>query len=231
MPPQPGAPPGPHPGSRPAPAPAPGPGANGALADAVPLPSQRPRPGQRTAGQGGGPLVETIPRRMRIGRPSQAHVRIARDKIDGLILLLMSGRGIAHRPDGFVTRALSVRLRAPDGGFLIEPGSPETQWVDPTGGLQPDEFVSWRWTVTPRRRGRGKLLLVVSARTVGRDGLASETAPPDRVIEVAVKGGRLRGLMRLLGLVVVLLAGVALGRFGHELWTLGSDLLKQVLAR
>ena len=173
--------------------------------------------------------METIPRRMRLGKGSPAQVRIARDKIDGLILLLMSGRGMAHRPDALVTRALSVRLRAPDGGFAVEPGSPETQWVDTGAGLQHDEFVSWRWTVTPQWRGRGKLLLAVTARTVGRDGLATETAPPDRTIEVVVTGGRLRRLMRWFGLLAVLLLGLGLGRFANELWALGISALKRFL--
>jgi neural Wiskott-Aldrich syndrome protein len=173
-------------------------------------------------------LVETIPRRMRLGKASSAQVRISRDKIDGLILLLLSGRGMAHRPDAFITRALSVRLRAPDGGFAIEPASPETQWVEAAAGLQQDEFVSWRWTVTPQRRGRGRLLLLVTARTVGRDGVAAETAPPDRVIEVTVTGGRLRSMLRWSGLLIALFLGVALGRFGGEFWRLGEAIVKRL---
>ena len=227
-PPQPGPPPGLHPGAQAGP-PATGQGPNGAFPDAALKPPARPRPGQRTGGQGGGPLVETIPRRMRLGKGSSAQVRIARDKIDGLIVLLMSGRGMAHRPDAFVTRALSVRLRAPDGGFAVEPGSPETQWVETGAGLQHDEFVSWRWTVTPQWRGRGRLLLAVTARTVGHDGLATETAPPDRTIEVVVTGGRLRRLMRWFGLLAVLLLGMGLGRFANELWALGISVLKRLI--
>jgi hypothetical protein len=165
---------------------------------------------------------------MRLGRASSAQVRIARDKIDGLIMLLLSGRGMAHRSEGFITRALSVRLRAPDGGFAIEPGSPETQWVETAPGLQHDEFVNWRWSVTPQRRGRGRLLLIVTVRIVGRDGLATETAPPDRVIEVSVKGGRLRRLARLTWLLTLLALGVAIGRFGAEFWALGWAVLKRL---
>lgn len=221
--------------NRPAQAPWPQPGGpslppptNGAIADG-PHGVRKPRPGQRTSGQGGqGPLVETIPRRMRLGVASPAQVRISRDKIEGLILLLLGGRGMAHRPDAFVTRALSVRLRAPDGGFVIEPGSSETQWVETVSGIQHDEFVTWRWMVTPQQRGRRRLLLVVSARTVGRDGLAAETAPPDRVIEVTVKGGRFRGLMRWSVLLVVLALGIAIGRLGHETWSLAAALLRRL---
>ena len=202
------------------------PAANGELVE-PPAPAAR-RPGQRTGGQAGhGPLVETIPRRMRVGVPSSAQVRISRDRIDGLILLLMKGRGMAHRPETLVTRALSVRLRAPDGGFWIEAASPETQWMETASNLPQDEQVAWRWTVTPQRRGRGRLILVVTARAVGHDGLAAETAPPDRVIEVAVTGGRLRRLAGWGGFLAALVLGAMLGRFGNEFWALGAAIIKR----
>jgi hypothetical protein len=187
------------------------------------------RPGQRTGGQAGhGPLVETIPRRMRVGAPASAQVRISRDRIDGLILLLMKGRGMAHRPETSITRALSVRLRAPDGGFWIEATSPETQWIETASGHHQDEQIAWRWTVTPQRRGRGRLILAVSARAVGHDGLAAETAPPDRVIEVAVTGGRLRRLAGWGGFLAALILGAMLGRFGSEFWALGTAIIRRL---
>lgn len=187
------------------------------------------RPGQRTGGQAGhGPLIETIPRRMRVGAPASAQVRISRDRIDGLILLLMKGRGMAHRPETSITRALSVRLRAPDGGFWIEAASPETQWIETATGHHQDEQIAWRWTVTPQRRGRGRLILAVAARAVGHDGLAAETAPPDRVIEVAVTGGRLRRLAGWAGFLAALMLGAMLGRFGSEFWALGAAIIRRL---
>jgi hypothetical protein len=173
-------------------------------------------------------LVEAIPRRMRVGAPAPAQVRIGRDKIDGLMQLLTAGRA-QHRPDAVIARTLTVRLRAPDGGFWIEAASPETQWVDTAPGHQQDEPVSWRWTVTPQRRGRRRLQLVVAARTVGRDGIAAETAPPDRVIEVAVRGNHLRRVLRWVALLCVLGIGAALGRFGQGLWEAGPTLIENVL--
>lgn len=183
----------------------------------------QPRPRQRS---GSGPLVESIPRRMRVGVATSAQVRIARDKIDGLIHLLLNGRGMPQRPDAFVTRALSVRLRAPDGNFWIEHTSPETVWVDTASGLQQDEQATWRWTVTPQTRGRGRLVLLVTARTVGRDGIAAESAPPDRAIEVTVRGNPLRSLVRWTGLLALVLAGVALGTYGHEIWEAAAAMIK-----
>jgi neural Wiskott-Aldrich syndrome protein len=201
---------------------------NGAIVEAPPATARRP--GQRTGGQAGqGPLVETIPRRMRVGVPATAQVRISRDRVDSLILLLMKGRGVPHRPETLITRALSVRLRAPDGGFWIEAASPETQWMETASGLHQDEHVTWRWTVTPQGRGRSRLVLAVSARTVGHDGLAAETAPPDRTIEVTVTGGRLRRLAGWGGFLVALLLGAVLGRFGNEVWALGAAIGKRLI--
>ena len=53
---------------------------------------------------------------------------------------------------------MSVRLRAPEGGFWIEMASPETQWIENTLGLLSDDYASWRWIVTPQRRGLGRPL-------------------------------------------------------------------------
>jgi hypothetical protein len=157
-------------------------------------------------------------------------VRVSRDKIDGLIMLLLGQRGGPMRPDAFLMRALTVRLVAPDGGFWIETGSQETQWFEATAsGVQQDDYATWRWTVVPQRRGRHRLLLVVSARTVGRDGLAAETSPPDRVIEVTVKGDAGQRLLRWMRVLALLVAGALIGRFGTEFWAMGATALRRLL--
>jgi hypothetical protein len=175
-----------------------------------------------------GPLVENVPRRMRTGVPATAEVRIARERVEGLIMAL-SGGGMAHRPDAYITRALSVRLRAPNGGFWIEQASPETQWVEPSSALIHDDYAVWRWTVTPQRRGRGRLLLSVSARTVGPDGVAAESSPPDRLIDVRVRPNQGRRAVRWTALIAAVLAGAALGRFGPDLWNAGLAALQRAI--
>jgi hypothetical protein len=197
----------------------------------LPGPSQSPRsaPAQRSGSQPDrGPLVESVPRRMRVGVASKAEVRISRDRIEALVVAL-NGHGMPHRPEQFLARALSVRLKAPNGGFYIEPASPETQWVERTSAHARDEHAIWRWTVTPQRRGRGRLLLMVSARTVGHDGLPAESAPPDRLIEVRVSPNRMRGLGRWLAWLTALAIGAAVGRFSDQLWTAASALIKKML--
>jgi hypothetical protein len=161
---------------------------------------------------------------MRVGAPAPAQVRIAREKIDGLVQLLLAGRG-QPRPDAAVAQALTVRLRAPDGSFWIEAASPETQWVEAAPGEHQDEPISWHWTVTPQRHGRRRLQLLVAAHVIGRDGIAADAAPPDRVIEVAVRGNPVRRAVRWIVLLGLIGAGAALGRFGQELWEVGLNRL------
>ena len=164
-----------------------------------------------------GLLVENVPRRMRVGVPATAEVRIARDRIEGLIATL-NGRGAAPPGERPLTRALAVRLRAPAGNFWIDPATPETQWVDGANPATHDDYVAWRWTVVARRRGRGRLVLMVSARTLGHDGHALESTPPDRVIEVKVGANHLRTMARWAGWTAALLTGAAIGLYGEQIW-------------
>ena len=170
-----------------------------------------------------GPLAENVPRRMRSGVPATAEVRIARDKIDGLILALCN-RGM--RPEAYPTRTLAVRLRAPNGGFVIEANAPETQWIDRSASNLSDNFAAWRWTITPQRRGRNRLLLTVSARLIGQDGLLAESAPSDRSIDVKIAGNYRQLAQRWAGWLAAMLAGAALAQFGSELWAAVGFLLR-----
>jgi hypothetical protein len=238
----------PQPGFRPAPAPWPEaadraqtgrpPLANGSFGELSALGQQVPEradlaprrlPAQR-AGMPGekGLLIEAVPRRMRVGRAASAEVRIARDKIDGLLLALKNRDG---QPSGDppVARALSVRLRGTKGGFWVEPTTPETQWVDSRPLRAEDDHIAWRWTVVPRRRGRNRLTVMVTVHTAGRDGAVATTSPPDRVIDVSVRLNRLRRAARVTGWIVAGLAGAALARFGLQYWPLVSAIFKNVL--
>jgi len=207
--------------------------ANGSYAETPPAPRERPGARGQQAPRGGGHaekglLVEAVPRRMRVGVPAPAEVRIARDRIEGLIAAL-NGRGAAPLGEQPLTRALSVRLRAPGGDFWIEPATPETQWVDSASSMIHDDYANWRWTVVARRRGRGRLTLMVSARTVGRDGLAVESAPPDRAIEVKVGGNYRQVAARWAGWILALLAGAAIGSYWEQLWAIALPAITMAL--
>jgi hypothetical protein len=161
-----------------------------------------------------GQLVENIPRSMRVAVAAMIEVRVARADVQALAEGLQGG-GAAYQHEVTVTKAMSVRLRAPDGGFFIETASPETQWIEKTVLLSSDDFASWRWHVTPREAGRKRLQLIISARTVSADGLAAETALPDQVITVRVRTNYAKVAGRWVGWGVAAIAGGLLAKFGE----------------
>ena len=180
---------------------------------------QPPRPGPAPRGRQSerALLMESIPRRMHAGVPATAEVRVARDKVDALMVAL-NGRGSQQQGNASLARALSVRLGATEGRFWIEPTLPETHWVDSSPGTAQDEPIIWRWTVVPRRRGRSQLTLMVSAHGVSRDGVAAQSVPTHRAIEVKVRANNLRRAAHLAGWIAALAAGafigIALGALG-----------------
>lgn len=171
-----------------------------------------------------GQLAENVPRKMRVAVPVVVEARIAKASIkaiaDGM-------SGSVHQHEVQVTKAMSVKLRAPDGGFWIETASPETQWIESIAGLMSDDFASWRWSVTPRSSGRKRLQLVVSARTVGADGLTAETALPDQIIDVRVGVNWAQTAQRWGGWVAAAILGGLIQRFGEGAL---ADGLKSLIA-
>ena len=176
-----------------------------------------------------GQLVENIPRNMRVAVPVLVEVRIARRDVEALAEGLQGG-GAAYRHKVILTNAMSVRLRAPDGGFFIENASPETQWIEKTLLLSSDEFASWRWNVTPREKGKKRLQLIISARTVSGDGLAAETALPDQVITVRVRTNFAKSVSRWAGWAVAALVGGLLARFGEGAYEAGLQAFAKFMA-
>jgi hypothetical protein len=176
-----------------------------------------------------GQLAENIPRNMRVAVPVLVEVRIARGDVKALAEGLQGG-GAAYQHEVTITKAMSVRLRAPHGGFYIETASPETQWIEKTLLLSSDDFASWRWNVTPREKGKKRLQLVISARTVGADGLAEETALPDQVITIRVRTNYAKSMSLWAGWVIAALAGGLLARFGEGVYDAGLQLFATLMA-
>jgi hypothetical protein len=176
-----------------------------------------------------GQLVENIPRSMRVAVPALIEVRVARADVQALAEGLQGG-GAAYQHEVMVTKAMSVRLRAPDGGFFIETASPETQWIEQAMLLSADEFASWRWHVTPREKGRRRLQLIISARTVSADGLAAETAMPDQVITVRVRTNYGKAVMRWAGWGAAAVIGGVLAKFGEGAIGAGLQSVTRLIA-
>jgi len=178
--------------------------------------SQPPAPGIL------GQLVERIPRAMRQGTRETVEVRIGREGTEALVNGVQ-GRGATQVHSVAVTRAMSLYLRAPDGGFMIEPLTPETQWVfDRPSFLDSEEFGRWEWVVLPMERGSRKLQLVAAARSVDENGMIGDVALPEQVIEVQVRINWARSLRK-----AALWAGLAIA--GGVLAEVGSRFLPGLL--
>jgi len=176
-----------------------------------------------------GQLVENIPRIMRVAVPALVEVRIAKAEVKALAEGLQGG-GAAYQHEVTITKAMSVRLRAPDGGFFIETASPETQWIERAMLLSSDDFASWRWHVTPREKGKKRLQLIISARTVGADGLAAETALPDQVVTVRVRTNYGKTASHWMGWGIAALIGGLLAKFGEGLLDAGMQVVAKLTA-
>ena len=173
-----------------------------------------------------GKLIENIPRRMRVQVPCKVEVRVTRDGQTGISEGIS---GVVHQHELNVTKAMAVRLRAPDGGFHIEPGSPETQWISFSNALTSADFATWHWRVTPQARGRMRLRLVVSSRTIAHDGLTAETVLPDRVVDIRVRTNyRLLARRWSIWLFIAIFGGV-LGRFGESAFDAAAQVAHRIL--
>ncbi|WP_245279883.1 Clp protease N-terminal domain-containing protein [Hyphomicrobium sp. 99] len=199
-------------------------------------PQQRPGPEgkPRRKAKGGkapnvetGQLAENIPRAMRVGKTSRAEIRIAKASIKALTEGL-DGDGKVWQHSVAVTKAMSVRIRAPEGGFFIESASPETQWIESNLGYASDDFASWRFLITPQTRGWSSLQIIVSARTIG-DGVAAETALPDQLVEVKVRTNFARTFARLFGWTIAAIVGGALATFGEAGMGTATALMHKIL--
>ena len=166
---------------------------------------------------------------MRVAVPALIEVRIARADVQALAEGLQGG-GAAYQHEVTVTKAMSVRLRAPDGGFFIETASPETQWIERAMLLSSEDFASWRWHVTPREKGRRRLQLIISARTVSADGLAAETALPDQVITVRVHTNYAKAAARWIGWGAAAVVGGLLAKFGEGAFDAGLQSVSRLIA-
>ncbi len=165
-----------------------------------------------------GKLSENVPRKMRKGAATPVEVRISREETMALFRNFQ-GKGAQDTPDVIITRAMTVTLKAPDGGFIIETQSPETQWIfDRPSFLETERFGRWRWTVTPSVSGKRRLQLVASARSIDDNGMADDMVTPDQVIEVRVRGNYGRGFRKLLLWIFLIITGGVLAetalRFG-----------------
>jgi len=172
-------------------------------AAAQPSPTDQPAAVAATDGRAinAARLIERIPSRMAINRPMTVEIRIPRGAV-------LATSAAASGRNEILSRALSVRLRAPSGGCQVENAAPETQWFDARASHHDDE-VRWRWVVTPRMTGSQPLLLSVSLRAIAADGMAIETNLPEQQALIRVSRNYLGMVGRWMKLAVAVLLGAA----------------------
>lgn len=163
-----------------------------------------------------GKLVENIPRAMRVNIPCLVEARISDDNKADLKSSL-PGRTTEHQIQ--TTPAMTVVLRAPDGGFLIEPISLETQWVnnheaEALGFLGQPNFGQWQWRVTPTERGRKKLKLHIAAH---KDAHSASIALPQQEIEITVKVNYPALFKKITLWITLAVIGGLIAKFGETL--------------
>jgi hypothetical protein len=150
---------------------------------------------------------------MRVGHTERVEVRIAKASLAALTEGLEGG-GAVWQHQVTLTKAMAVRIRAPEGGFFVETASPETQWIENSMGFASDDFASWRFLITPQSRGWSRLQIIVSARTIGAGGVAAETALPDQIVEIKVRRNLAQTFGRVTGWAVAAVVGGVLASFG-----------------
>lgn len=172
----------------------------------------RPVPAHQVERIGDHELTAFIPPRLMAGRTTIIEIELPRSKLVGLNLARNFASADGSAGDIVAPTAVVLRLRAPEGGFFIEPISTETQWLGNTNdGTGPP--LCWRWNVTPKRSGRYPLQALIAGRTIGRDGFAAEAALPGQSANVRVRGDVAKWAARTAGLVGAFALGAALTLF------------------
>jgi hypothetical protein len=160
-------------------------------------------------------LLQSVPRKARIGAAEIVRLQLAKEEAEFLLTRAARKGQPQLAPEGHaICRAVTVRLTAPEGGFLIEPSAPETQWIlDRPPFLGEEAFGSWAWTVLPSETGSYVLALSVSARDIGENGGLVDRQLQDQFVKARIRGSLgdvLWGFVRT-GLLLLAGSGLTVG--------------------
>ena len=179
------------------------------------VPASRGRRRRKISDTAARIMGEVIPRRMRVNGPALVEAHLPKSDI----VAIATGLGGGADPGlPAIVPAMSVRLRAPSGGFVIDAATAETQWIDARSELIESEIASWRWTVTPLSPGWHELQLIISIRAPGADGIAVDQMLPHHIIEVRVRRNFGRLLLIILKWTLVASVGAFLATSGAQLF-------------
>jgi hypothetical protein len=169
--------------------------------------------------RGKGVLAENIPRVMRTKIAVNAEVRISKQDLP---YLTEGMEGEIQKHQIQATKAMTVTLQSPDGAFAIQSLSRETQFIDSShlqqlGLIGQLGFGSWKWIVTPIKRGKHVLNIVIAARTRDEEGLEAETVLPGQIIPVEVRVNYYESAKQFASWLLVGAAGGLVSAYAPEL--------------
>lgn len=185
-------------------------------------PSSRPRRARKQTEAVARALGQGLPRRLRLGLPVGVESRMAKSEIFALASALSGTPGRAPQPG----LAMSVRLRAPEGGIIIDAASSETHWFETRPDVIQSETAHWQWTVTAVEPGWKRLQLIAAVRATGADGVTGDHMLPDTVVEVRVRRGAGRVLGGLFKWAIAIALGAAAGYSWADLLAAAHKLIK-----
>ncbi len=137
----------------------------------------------RTLREPGGALakaLEGFPRKVRLARGEIVQIQLGKDEAGQLF-----PRTAQNLPQAqTATRAVSVRLSAPEGGFFIETMTPETQWLSNRPGEE--EFGTWSWAVVPNETGWRFLTVSISVRDIEANGTLTGSQAAEQTVKIRV---------------------------------------------
>jgi neural Wiskott-Aldrich syndrome protein len=172
----------------------------------------KPKP-SRASAEPSGPLaklVESIPQKARLARGEFIQIRLGKEEAAQL-LARAQRRGAPAGEGGPACRAVTIRLSAPEGGFFIETGAPETQWIvnrPASAGEEP--FGTWSWAVVPNETGSYPLSVSISARDLDAKGFPTEIRLPEQTVKIRIRGNFGRTVWTLFRALLLLALGSGL---------------------
>jgi hypothetical protein len=156
-------------------------------------------------------LFDGIPRAMTAGVAETVEIQLSKDEA----MALLAGGKPHELSKSAPTRAITIKLAAPEGGFLIETLSPETQWLfDRPAFLGEEAFGRWVYVILPQERGKHVLTLEVHIRDIDLTGVARDTPIPAQAVEIRVRRGYRRAFASIFRSLFLFAAGGAITEGG-----------------
>ena len=139
-------------------------------------------------------LFEPVPRKARVGVSEKVQITLSKE-----MAVLIFAHAVRRQPQPGTgseacCRAVTIRLASPEGEFLVDALTAETQWLPERP--REDASATWIWTLVPGVSGSACLKASISAREVDANGASAAIALPDQVIKVRVRANLWLSLSR-----------------------------------